>query len=162
MHRYWNPALGAAANPPCSRRFGFVHFVPYLAHLTHGAVGHTERQLGFKDLEEITTPFMDSQSQHAWHLYVIQINTNLLKITRNEFMKKLFSRNIGASVHFIPLHLHPYYRNNFCFNGEFPNAEHAYERVISLPLYPALKEDDVFYVIKTVREIIIENRKSYR
>jgi dTDP-4-amino-4,6-dideoxygalactose transaminase len=113
---------------------------------------------GFKDLPEIITPFQDKDSKHAWHLYVIQLNLDLLTINRNEFISELSKNKIGTSVHFIPLHLHPYYRGNYIFNGGFPNAEYAYERVISLPLYPAMNPEDIQYVIDSVKIIVTKHR----
>ncbi len=114
---------------------------------------------GFKDVPEIITPYRDKNSKHAWHLYVIQLNLDLINIDRGEFIKELSARNIGTSVHFIPLHLHPYYRDHFNFNGGFQNAEYAYERVISLPLFPAMSEEDVQYVVESVKRIVAKHRK---
>ena len=114
---------------------------------------------GFRDTPEIMIPYRDHISKHAWHLYVIKLDLDLLNINRSEFIKLLTARNIGTSVHFIPLHLHPFYRDNFVFNGGFPNAEHAYERVISLPIYPAMSSEDAQYVIESVKSIVIEHRK---
>jgi len=115
---------------------------------------------GFKDIPEIITPFQVKNTKHSWHLYVIKLNLDLLDITRNEFIKELSDHNIGTSVHFIPLHLHPFYRKNFIFNGGFPNSEYAYKRVISLPLFPGMNVEDVDYVISVVRRIITRNRKN--
>lgn len=110
---------------------------------------------GFSDLPEITTPVVQNNVQHAWHLYVIQLDLERLRITRNEFIELLKKENIGTSVHFIPLHLHPYYRNTYGFKpSDFPNATGAYERIISLPLYPRMTEDDVQSVIEAVRKIV--------
>jgi len=113
---------------------------------------------GFKDVPEIITPFQAKNSKHAWHLYVIQINCDLLSITRNEFIQELSDNNIATSVHFIPLHLHPFYRKHYTFNDGFPNAEYVYKRVISLPLYPAMNLKDVQDVISITRRIITKNR----
>jgi len=118
-----------------------------------------EYDAGFKDLPEIIIPYRDNNSKHAWHLYVIQMNLELLDINRNEFIQELIKQNVGTSVHFIPLHLHPYYRNNFAFNGGFPNAEFAYGRAVSLPLYPGMSLEDVHYVIKSVKGTVTKHRK---
>jgi len=114
---------------------------------------------GFKDMPEIKIPYRDHISKHAWHLYVIKLDLDLLDINRSDFIKLLTAHNIGTSVHFIPLHLHPFYRDNFIFNGGFPNAEYAYERVISLPLYPNMSTEDVQYVIDSVKSLVIDHRK---
>jgi len=109
----------------------------------------------FSDLEEIETPFVKSNIKPAWHLYVIKIVSEKLKINRNQFIEALKAENIGTSVHFIPVHLHPYYRDTYGFKrGDFPNAEYAFERVISLPLFPKMNDEDVKDVIEAVRKII--------
>jgi len=114
---------------------------------------------GFKDISEIMVPPQAENSKHAWHLYVIQLNLDLINVNRSKVISELSECNIGTSVHFIPLHLHPFYRDKFAFNSGFPNAEHAYERVISLPIYPAMSSEDVQYVIESVKRIIISHRK---
>ena len=114
---------------------------------------------GFKDLPEIIRPSVADNVQHAWHLYVIQLDVERLRIGRNEFIEILKNYNIGTSVHFIPLHLHPYYRQTFGYQPEdFPNARACFERIISLPIYPKMTEADIEYVIEVVREII----RTYR
>ena len=96
---------------------------------------------GFKDLPEITCPPMASNVQHAWHLYVIQLDLDQLRIGRNEFIDILKKYNIGTSVHFIPLHLHPYYQQTYGYRaGDFPIAGTCFERIISLPIYPKMTE----------------------
>ena len=115
---------------------------------------------GFKDVEEITTPPMTNGDQHAWHLYVIQLNLEQLRINRNEFIKLLNKRGIGTSVHFIPLHLHPYYRDTFGYRPEdLPNASTVFERIVSLPIYPKMTEADVYDVIGAVRTIVGKHRR---
>jgi dTDP-4-amino-4,6-dideoxygalactose transaminase len=86
----------------------------------------------FADLPEISTPYVKDHVRHAWHLYVIQLELDRLTIDRGQFIEALRKENIGTSVHFIPLSLHPYYRETFGFHeGEFPVAESAYGRIIS-------------------------------
>jgi len=94
-------------------------------------------------MPEIITPAQATNLKHLWHLYIIQVNLDLLDIKRNEFIQKLSDNNISSSVNFIALHLHPFYRNNFIFYGEFLNAEKAYECIISLPIYPAMSSEEV-------------------
>ncbi|PKP62036.1 UDP-4-amino-4,6-dideoxy-N-acetyl-beta-L-altrosamine transaminase [Candidatus Atribacteria bacterium HGW-Atribacteria-1] len=109
----------------------------------------------FKDMKEITIPFVKNNIKHAWHLYVIKIVSEKLKINRNQFIEALKAENIGTSVHFIPAHLQPYYRDTFGFKkGDFPNAEYAFERVISLPLFPKMSDKDVKDVINSVKKIV--------
>lgn len=114
----------------------------------------------FSKVEEIVVPHVKRDIRHSWHLYIIQIKPELLKINRDEFIEELRKENIGTSVHFIPLHLMPFYQKNFGFKkGDFPKAESVYERVISLPLYPGLAPEDVEGVIRTVIKVIKNNRK---
>ncbi|MDR1317692.1 MAG: DegT/DnrJ/EryC1/StrS family aminotransferase [Spirochaetales bacterium] len=88
---------------------------------------------------------------HAWHLFLLRIDGEKLSISRDDFIDKLQEAGIGTSVHFIPLHLHPYYGNRYGFKAEdFPAAYAAYQQVISLPIYPAMREDQVRRVIDAV------------
>lgn len=115
---------------------------------------------GFADCPEITTPAILDDVQHAWHLYIIQLDLNKIQIERSEFIQLLKKENIGTSVHFMPLHLHPYYRKTFGYKpNDFPNATWIYERIISLPLYPRMTEKDVVGVIEAVKKIIGHKRR---
>lgn len=113
----------------------------------------------FADMHEIIIPKVKDDIKHAWHLYAIQINKDSLTIDRSQFIEILRAENIGTSVHFIPLHLHPYYRNRYGFKrGDFANAELLYESEISLPLYPKMTNDDVGDVIEAVQKIVDQYR----
>jgi dTDP-4-amino-4,6-dideoxygalactose transaminase len=115
---------------------------------------------GFSDVPEITVPPAGEGLQHAWHLYVIQLDLERLRIGRREFIELLKQHHIGTSVHFIPLHMHPYYRDNFGYcRGDFPNASAVFERIVSLPIYPKMTELDVHSVIDTVGNIIRQYRR---
>lgn len=115
---------------------------------------------GFADLAEIRTPVCRAGVQHAWHLYVIQLELERLSIDRREFIEALRQRRIGASVHFIPLHLHPYYRRRFGYQPEdFANATAVYPRIVSLPIYPNMSDDDIDDVIAAVRNIVSIHRR---
>ena len=117
-------------------------------------------QEGFADLPEIKTPVCKPDVQHAWHLYVIQLELERLSINRRDFIEALRQKNIGTSVHFIPLHLHPYYRNTFGYRpGDFANASAVFERIISLPIYPKMIDADVNDVVEAVRSIVEEHRR---
>ncbi len=123
----------------------------------HIAALYTE---GFQDMPEITTPALAREGQHAWHLYILQLNLERLRISRNEFVELLKQYQIGTSVHFIPLHLHPYYRETFGYRPQdLPQASAAFERIVSLPLYPKMTEAQVQHVISAVREIVRQNRR---
>ncbi len=115
---------------------------------------------GFADLAEIRSPVCRPGVQHAWHLYVIQLELERLSIDRREFIEALRQRQIGASVHFIPLHLHPYYRRAFGYQPEdFANATAVYPRIVSLPIYPNMSDDDIDDVITAVRNIVSIHRR---
>ncbi|MDO8725089.1 MAG: DegT/DnrJ/EryC1/StrS aminotransferase family protein [Candidatus Methanoperedens sp.] len=110
-----------------------------------------------KDIIGITTPFVLSDVQHAWHLYTILINSDILGLNRAQFIEAMTHENIGTSVHFIPLHLHPYYQKVYGYKrGDFPITEYIYDRIISLPLYTSMTENDVSDVINAIKKIINE------
>jgi len=86
--------------------------------------------------------------EHAWHLYVLRLRTGVLRIGRDRFIEELATRNIGTSVHFMPIHLHPYYRDKYGYNPtSFPVAYDSFQRMLSLPLNPRLSDQDVSDVI---------------
>jgi dTDP-4-amino-4,6-dideoxygalactose transaminase len=115
---------------------------------------------GLCDLAEIELPAHRPNIRHAWHLYTIRLRLERLKINRAEFIERLKFEGIGASVHFIPLHRQPYYRDRFGFRPQdFPVADAAYERLISLPLYTKMTAHDVEDVIEAVRRIVQRNRR---
>lgn len=93
--------------------------------------------------------------RHAWHLYVIGIALEELSIDRAAVIDRLAEAGIGASVHFIPLHLHPFYQREYGYRpGDFPNAERLYERSISLPIWPGMTDSQVDRVATTLLEIL--------
>jgi len=115
---------------------------------------------GFSALPEIQTPVCEPDLQHAWHLYVIQLRPDRLKITRDQFIEALKEQGIGTSVHFIPLHLHPYYRDKFGYApDDFPRATEAYHRIISLPIYPKMTDPNIDHVIDAVTQVLQEHRR---
>ena len=109
----------------------------------------------FSQFEELQIPGEKPYVEHSWHLYVLRLNLQRLKISRNQFIEELKSRNIGTSVHFIPIHLHPYYRDKYGYKpDDFPIAHREYQRIISLPLYPKMRDQDVEDVIEAVTDVI--------
>ena len=113
----------------------------------------------FCDMPEICTPFVWPDVTHAHHLYVIQLELERLSIDRGQFIEALHAENIGTSVHFIPVHMHPYYKQRFGYKpGKLPNAERIYNRIISLPLYPKMTKADVQDVITAVKKIVDRHR----
>jgi dTDP-4-amino-4,6-dideoxygalactose transaminase len=114
----------------------------------------------FADLPEIETPITHSDRSHIYHIYVIRLNLERLTIDRAQFIEELKALNIGASVHFIPVHLHPFYRETFGYRpGDYPVAERLYARIVSLPLFPRMTEDDVQDVVNAVRKVVSEHRR---
>lgn len=113
----------------------------------------------FGETPELQIPADSSEIKHAWHLYMLRLNLDRLSIDRAEFISRLRRHNIGASVHFIPLHLHPYYRQNYGYVPEsFPVATREYNREISLPIYSRMTDPDVRDVIAAVQSIVAETR----
>ena len=97
--------------------------------------------------------------QHAWHLYVVRLRLEELSIDRALAIERLAEAGIGVSVHFIPLHLHPWYQREFGYMpGDFPNAERLYERSLSLPIWPGMSEEQVDRVASTLMEIVRAGR----
>lgn len=110
----------------------------------------------FKDLPVILPPKAPEGDVHSWHLYVIRL-TEDAKIKRDEFIEKMYEKGIGCSVHFIPLHLHPYWRDRYDLKPEdFPNALKAYEQAVSLPIYTKMTDADQERVIEAVKSILGE------
>lgn len=97
---------------------------------------------------------------HAYHLYVIQLDLSKLRVDRAVIFKALRDNGIGVNVHYIPVHLHPFYRRQFNTNpGLCPAAEAAYERIISLPIFPGMSDEDVNTVINAVQKVIEAHKK---
>ena len=114
----------------------------------------------FAGLDALETPITHPDRNHVYHLYAIRLNLERLRIDRGEFINQLKELKIGASVHFIPVHLHPFYRDCFGYrHGDLPRAEAIYDRILSLPLYPSMSERDVNDVIEAVHHISSTNRR---
>jgi dTDP-4-amino-4,6-dideoxygalactose transaminase len=114
----------------------------------------------FSTVPEIRLPARAANAEHAWHLYVIQLDLDRLRIGRAEFIELLKQRNIGSSVHFIPLHFHTYYSRTFGYTpADFPAASAAYERIVSLPIFPGMQATDVADVIDAVTATVTEHRR---
>jgi dTDP-4-amino-4,6-dideoxygalactose transaminase len=113
----------------------------------------------FSSLAEFQTPVERPEVEHAWHLYVLRLNPDRFELSRNRFMEELKARNIGASVHFIPIHLHPYYRDKYGYRPEdFPVAYHQYQGIVSLPLFAKMSDQDVEDVIEAVYDIVANHK----
>jgi dTDP-4-amino-4,6-dideoxygalactose transaminase len=115
----------------------------------------------FRALPELQLPPAQEADVHAWHLYILRIRPDSLEVNRNQFIEELKKLGIGTSVHFIPLHIHPYYARTYGYREEqFPNANDAFSRCISLPIYPDLSEAEVQRVIASVQSVVQKSRKS--
>ena len=118
-------------------------------------------QAAFGALAELETPTERLEVEYAWHIYALRLNLERLTIDRARFIEELKQRNIGTSVHFIPIHLHPYYRDKYGWRPEdFPIVYREYQRLISLPLYPRLSDADVMDVVEAVRDVVEKYRKG--
>jgi dTDP-4-amino-4,6-dideoxygalactose transaminase len=110
-------------------------------------------------LPEIVLPVEREGTTHAWHLYVVRLRPEMLTISRDEFIVKMKERGVGTSVHFIPIHHHPYYRETYGWApGDFPVADRAFETMVSLPLYTRMTDAAVDRVATAVEEIVRDHR----
>lgn len=115
-------------------------------------VEHYQSAFGADDAFEC--PAERAEVSHAWHLYVLRVRPEALTIGRDQFIEELTRRNIGTSVHFIPIHTHPYYRDTYGYAPQdLPVAFKAFQRLISLPLHPRLSDNDVADVIEAVLDV---------
>jgi len=118
---------------------------------------YTERFLKERALE---VPTVRADRDSSWHLYVLRLNLDELKITRSQMIEELRARGVSTSVHFIPLHMHPYYQKAYGYQeGEFPVATEQYHRYLSLPIFPQMTSMQVDYVIDSVLDIVAINRR---
>ena len=105
-------------------------------------------------------PVERPEVEHAWHLYVLRLRPGVLTIGRNRFIEELTARRIGTSVHFIPVHLHPFYRDRYGHRPDaFPVALSSYERMLSLPLHSRLSDQDVADVVEAVLDVADRYRR---
>ena len=115
---------------------------------------------GLASLPQVQTPIERDGVESAWHLFVLRLNLDELTIDRGQFIEELGAANIGASVHFIPLHLQPFYRDKYALSAEdFPVAQAEFARIVSLPLSTRLLDRDVADVIDAVTDIVTRSRR---
>src|SRR5437588_247920 len=96
---------------------------------------------------------------HSWHLFAIRLRTDRFKLDRAQFIEELRKRGIGTSVHWLPLHMHPYYRETFGYAPQdLPVAASIYPQLVTLPVYPDLTEEEVNYVCDSIKEILSSKR----
>jgi len=111
-------------------------------------------------IEELELPPDNPRCRHAWHLYILRLNLQNLRIDRAEFIRELRRKGIGTSVHFIPIPLLQFFAKLPLADTECPRALGMYPRIVSLPLYPAMTEEQVHYVAQCVREILERSRRA--
>jgi len=111
----------------------------------------------FADLPQLELPEPSRVGRHCWHLFALRLRLDMLSIDRSRFIAELRRRNIGASVHFIPIQLHPFFKKWADLpENQCPKALELYPRLVSLPLYPSMTQEEVSYVARSVREITLE------
>jgi len=114
----------------------------------------------FAALPELTLPQARPEVRHAWHLYPIRVDGERLTIGRDQFIEEMKERGIGTSVHFIPIHYHPYYQQTLGLKpGDFPNTDKLFAGLLSLPLFPRMTDADVERVANAVEEIVVSHRR---
>lgn len=118
-------------------------------------------QQAFANLEQLELPAPVTNGRHSWHLYALRLNLELLNIDRSHFIVELRNRHIGASVHFIPIPLHPFFKRfaNLAHNA-CPNCLKLYPRLVSLPLYPSMTDSELLYIANSVRDIVKKFSKT--
>ena len=109
----------------------------------------------FQPMGALEVPATPSDRTTSWHLYVLRLRLDRLRIDRNKFIQELADRGVSTSVHFIPLHLQPVYQRDYRYKpGDFPLAEREYQRSLSLPIYPAMRDEEVEHVIWAVSDVV--------
>jgi len=114
---------------------------------------------GFSDVNEIELPATNAHRIHSWHLFPIRLKLDRLRISRNHFVREVNTMGVGTSVHWRPLHLHPYYAGLGWRPDDCPVASFEWERLVSLPLFPSMGEIEISYVIETVSELCRANSR---
>ena len=108
---------------------------------------------GFADVSQVVTPSIREEVTTNWHLYVIRLRDT--EVSRADLAQGLKERGIGTSVHYYPIHYHPYYRERFGFQqGDYPVTEREFERILSLPLFPKMNQGNVERVVAAVRDVL--------
>jgi len=143
-------ALGAAQLAKCD---GFAERRRAIAAF------YREAFAGIEELEN--PPAGEDGNEHSWHLFMLRLRPESLAVNRSQFIEELKKRGIGTSVHFIPLHLHPFYAAEYGYRqGDFPHAEDAFSRCLSLPIFPDLSHEEMERVAVAVTEIVDQTRKG--
>jgi dTDP-4-amino-4,6-dideoxygalactose transaminase len=116
-------------------------------------------ELGARD--EVELPRERRNCRHAWHLYILRLNLDKLRIERDEFVRSLRDKGVSTSVHFIPIPLHTYFARSPLANYSCPRALELFPRIVSLPLYPGLTDEQIRYVARSIREVLDSARRPH-
>jgi dTDP-4-amino-4,6-dideoxygalactose transaminase len=109
----------------------------------------------FASVEALEVPHTPTDRETSWHLFVLRLRLEQLRIDRNRFIRELADRGVAASVHFIPLHLQPVYQRDYQYRlGDLPIAEREYQRSLSLPIYPSMSDEEIDWVICAVGDVV--------
>lgn len=111
------------------------------------------------DLPELERPTVRKDRESAWHLYVIKLNLERLRVSREQVFRAMRAENIGVNVHYIPVPWHSYYQKLGYRRGRWPVAEAAYERLVSLPIWPGMSDADVMDTVRAVQKVVAAYRK---
>jgi perosamine synthetase len=113
----------------------------------------------FTLVDELVVPPVCTDRSTSWHLYVLRLQPRSMRLDRDSFVRLLNERGVGCSVHFIPLHLQPYYQNAYGYRaGDFPSAEQQYSACFSLPIFPGMTDEEIQHVIRAVRQTAQKSR----
>jgi UDP-4-amino-4,6-dideoxy-N-acetyl-beta-L-altrosamine transaminase len=104
----------------------------------------------------VTLPSLQPEAESAWHLYVIRLQTERISLSHRQVFEGLRAAGVGVNLHYIPVHLQPYYRDLGFAEGDFPEAERYYTEAISLPLFPLLSDEQQDYVVEQLRRLVLE------
>ncbi|VVO91247.1 UDP-4-amino-4-deoxy-L-arabinose--oxoglutarate aminotransferase [Pseudomonas fluorescens] len=116
-------------------------------------VARYERLLAYLPL---TLPGAQAEAESAWHLYVVRLHTDRIKLSHRQVFEGLRTAGVGVNLHYIPVHLQPYYRDLGFAEGDFPQAERYYAEAISLPMFPLLSDEQQDYVVAQLRGLLLE------
>ncbi len=115
---------------------------------------------GLRDVPEVETPVELPNRKHSWHLFAVQLRLDLLDIDRSQFIEEMKARGVAASVHWLPLHKQPYYVQTYGYvPSDFPVAAAVWPRLVSLPIFPSMTDEEVEHVVRVVGDIARQHRK---
>tara|TARA_S200000501_G_scaffold378327_1_gene440385 strand:+ start:3422 stop:4582 length:1161 start_codon:yes stop_codon:yes gene_type:complete len=120
----------------------------------HDILNFYEKNL---DISNITLPFQSIDSYSSLHLYPIELEVEKINRSKEHIFDQLRKKRLGVNVHYIPIHFHPYFKKLGFKEGDFPNAEDYYNRTISIPMFPDLKEKELIAISKIIKEVVHDN-----